>query len=72
MEQEGVVMAWAKKVARAMIKAEVYKNVEVKECILTKNEQCDFVARFATISYNEAVSAISLEAIAPGAFEDLI
>ena len=31
-----------------------------------------FVARFATISYNEAVSAISLEAVAPGAFEDLI
>ena len=70
MEQEGVAIAWAKKVACAMIKAEVYKNVEVKERILTKNEQCDFVARFAT--YNEAVSAISLEANAPGAFEDLI
>jgi hypothetical protein len=50
----------------------VYKNIEVKERILTKNEECDFVARFATISYNEAVSAISMEAIAAGAFEDLI
>ena len=72
VEQDGVAIAWAKKIARAMIKGEVYKNVEVKEHILTKNEQCDFVARFATISYNEAGSAISLEAIAPGAFEDLI
>lgn len=53
----------------AMIIAEVFKNKEVKECILTKNEECDFVARFTTVSYNEAVSAILLEAIAPGAFE---
>ena len=72
VEQEGVAIAWAKKIARAMIKAEVFKNVEVKERILTKNEECDFMARFATVSYNEAASAISLEAIAPGAFEDLI
>jgi hypothetical protein len=71
-EQDGVAMAWAKKIARSMIKAEVYKNVEVKERILTKNEECDFMARFATVSYSEAASAISLEAIAPGAFEDLI
>jgi len=70
--EEGVPIAWAKKIARALIKAEVYKNIEVKERILTKNEECDFVARFATISYNEAVSAISMEAIAAGAFEDLI
>ena len=41
VEQEGVAIAWAKKVARAMIKAEVYKNVEVKELILTKNEKCE-------------------------------
>lgn len=71
-EQEGVPVAWAKKIARAMINADVYKNVEVKERLLTKNEECDFIARFATISYNEAVNAISLEAIAPGLFEDLI
>ena len=71
-EQEGVAVAWAKKIAQAMINGEVYKNVEVKERTLTKNEECDFGARFATVSYSEAVSAISLEAIAPGAFEDLI
>ena len=54
VEQEGVAIAWAKKIARAMINAEVFKNVEVKERILTKNEECDFMARFATVSYNEA------------------
>jgi hypothetical protein len=42
--QEGVAVAWAKKFAQTMINEEVYKNVEVKECILTKNEECDFVA----------------------------
>ena len=72
VEQEGVAIAWAKKIARAMLNAEVYKNIEVKERILTKNEECDFIARFVTISYNEAMSTISLEAIGPGAFEDLI
>jgi hypothetical protein len=65
-EQEGVPMAWAKKIGRGMILAEVYKNVEVKEHVLMKNEECDFIARFATVTYNEAVTAISLEAIAPG------
>jgi hypothetical protein len=29
-DQEGVPMAWAKKIARAMTLAEVYTNVEVK------------------------------------------
>ena len=71
-DQEGVPMAWAKKIAQAMMLAEVYTNIQVKERFLTKNEECDFIARCSTVSYKEAVSAVSLESVAPGLFEELI
>jgi len=71
-DKEGVPMAWAKKIARALMLAEVYTNVEVKERFLTKNEERDFIARCSTVSYKEAVSAVSLESVAPGLFEELI
>mgnify|MGYP007058561997 CR=1 FL=1 len=71
-EQEGVPMPWAKKIARALMLAEVNTNVEVKERFLTKNKERDFIAQCSTVSYKEAVSAVSLESVAPGLFEELI
>ena len=41
IQQEGVPTAWKKKMACTMIKAEVYKDIEMKEGILKMNEECD-------------------------------
>ena len=71
-EPEGVAVAWANKIARSLLAINVFGNIELKELTVTKKEEEDFVARCATITYREAVNAMSMAAIAPGLFEEFI
>ena len=71
-EPEGVAIAWANKIARSLLAINVFSNIELKRLTVTEKEEEDFVARCATVTYGEAVNAMSLKAIAPGEFEELI
>lgn len=66
------MVAWANKIACSLLAINVFGNIELKQLTVTKKEEEDFVARCATISYGEAVSAMSMAAIAPGLFEEFI
>jgi hypothetical protein len=72
LEPEGVAVAWANKIARSLLATNVFSSIELKELTVTKKEEEDFAARCATITYGEAVNAMSMTAIAPGLFEELI
>ncbi len=71
-EPVGVAVAWANKIARALLDSKVFSKIELKQRTLTDTEEVDFLAQCASVSYGEAVDAISMEAIAPGEFEHLI
>jgi hypothetical protein len=64
-EPEGVAVA-------ILLAINVFSNIELKQLTVTEKEEEDFVARCATVTYLEAVNAMSLKAIAPGEFEELI
>ena len=71
-EPEAVAVAWANKIACSLLVTNVFSNIELKQLTVTKDEEEDFVARCATVTYGEAVNAMSMKAIAPGKFEELI
>ena len=72
LEPEGVAVAWANKIAHSLLVTNVFSNIELKQLTVTEKEEEDFVASCATVIYGAAVNAMSMKAIAPGEFEELI